>query len=149
MGSINRRSLCLLAGAACLMGSAVAQRDDAAPVSPEDARDMREVIEAQLAAFAADNAERAFSYASASIREMFGTPEYFMAMVRGGYPVVYRPRTVGFLLPETRGSEVVQRVRMTDASGTAWLAIYNMQRQADRRWLINGCVVTRDSGRSA
>ena len=46
-----------------------------------------------------DDAKRAFSYAAPSIRAMFGTPERFLAMVRAGYPVVYRPPAVTFLIP--------------------------------------------------
>ena len=141
-----RRAVCGFAGTALLVGAAFAVDP---PVSPDDARAMRQVIEAQLAAFQADNAEQAFSYASPSIRAQFGTADHFMAMVRGGYPVVYRPASVGFLLPHIAGSEVIQRVRMTDIAGVAWVAIYSMQRQPDRSWRINGCVVIRDTGRTA
>jgi hypothetical protein len=149
MLSPTRRTLCLFAGAVWL-----ASRADAAEpaISSEDARAIRQVIESQLAAFRADNAERAFSYASPSIRDMFGSADSFIAMVRGGYPVVYRPATVSFMLPESTagaaGGEVIQRVRMTDSAGTAWLAIYSMQRQPDRNWRINGCVATRDAART-
>jgi Domain of unknown function (DUF4864) len=141
-----RRAFCVLAGAACLAVTALAAEP---PVSAADGRDLRAVIEAQLAAFRSDNAEQAFSYASPSIREMFVTADYFMAMVRGSYPVVYRPESVAFLLPEIVDGAVIQRVRMTDQQGDAWLAIYRMQRQADRSWRIDGCVVTRDNGRTA
>ena len=141
-----RRAVCGFAGTALLVGATLAADP---PVSPDDARAMRQVIEAQLAAFQADNAEQAFSYASPSIREMFVTADYFMAMVRGGYPVVFRPASVGFLLPQMIGTEVIQRVRMTDSTGGAWLATYSMQRQPDRSWRINGCVVIRDTGRTA
>ena len=150
MRAPTRRTLCLFAGAIWLAsGPGTAEP----VVSTEDARAIRQVIEAQLAAFRADNAERAFSYASPSIRAMFGSADSFIAMVRGGYPVVYRPASVSFMLPETAAGatpgEVIQRVRMTDGGGAAWLAIYSMQRQPDRRWRINGCVATRDAGRTA
>ncbi len=46
-----------------------------------------------------DDAKRAFSYAAPSIRAMFGTPERFLAMVRAGYPVVYRAAGATFLIP--------------------------------------------------
>lgn len=121
----------------------------AADVPSRDAAAIRSLIEAQLAAFRADDAERAFSYASPSIRTQFGDAATFMAMVRSGYPVVYRPASVAFLLPEGSGAEVIQRVRLTDANGAAWMAIYTVQRQPDKSWRINGCVVTRDAGRIA
>ncbi len=118
-------------------------------VSDSDAQAIRSVIQAQLAAFRADDAELAFSYASPSIREKFGVAGHFLAMVRGAYPVVRRPESVGFLLAQAVDDEVIQRVRMTDRNGTAWLAIYRMRRQIDHSWRIDGCIVTPDDGRTA
>jgi chlorite dismutase len=112
-------------------------------VSDADARAMREVIEAQLEAFRGDDAPRAFSYAAPEIRESFGTAENFMAMVREQYAVVYRPRSVSFEAPLQDGDEVVQPVRMTDASGSAWVALYPMVKQPDGTWRINGCQLAR------
>lgn len=147
MPSPARRALCLLVAAASLPVAPALGADRG--VTAADGRAIRELIEAQLAAFRSDDAERAFSYASPSIRTQFGDAATFMAMVRTGYPVVYRPATVAFLLPESADDQVIQRVRLTDANGAAWLAIYSMQRQADKSWRINGCVVTRDAGRTA
>src|ERR1041384_5187484 len=89
-------------------------------VPAADARAVRAVIEAQLEAFRRDDAPRAFSYAAPGIRESFGTPEKFMAMVREQYAVVYRPRSVSFEEPLMAGEDLVQPVRMTDGSGHAW-----------------------------
>ena len=63
-----------------------------------DARQVRAIVEAQLDAFARDDAVRAFSYAAPSIRSMFGDAERFMEMVRRSYPLVYRPASVAFLI---------------------------------------------------
>ena len=113
----------------------------------EHAKVLRAVVEAQLAAFADDDANRAFSYAAPAIRAMFGTPERFLAMVRSGYPVVYRPASVTFLAPHRVDGEWIQGVHMTDAAGTLWLAIYRFERQGDRSWRISGCDVRPASGR--
>lgn len=119
----------------------------AAPVVRADARAIRAVVEAQLAAFAADDAERAFSYAAPAIRTMFGNAEKFVAMVRQGYPVVYRPASVAFLVAETgEAGKLLQRVRMTDAQGGSWNVLYELERQADRAWRITACVAVRASG---
>lgn len=109
----------------------------AAPADSEALR-VRSVIEGQLEAFAADDAERAFSFAAPTIRQMFGTAERFMAMVQAGYPVVYRPASVVFLQPQASGGALLQAVRMTDAAGAVWLVLYQMQRQADGSWRIAG-----------
>lgn len=117
-------------------------------VNRSDARAARAVIEAQLAAFAADDAERAFSFAAPSIRDSFGSAERFMAMVRKGYPVVYRPTSVRFLEPVREGDSLLQRVRMTDDTGAAWMVVYELQRQDDRSWRITACVAARSEGLS-
>lgn len=119
----------------------------AAPVPSVDARAIRAVVEAQLAAFAADDAERAFSYAAPSIRTMFGSAEKFIAMVRHGYPVVYRPASVAFLVAEAgEAGKLLQRVRMTDADSVPWNVVYELERQADRQWRITACVAMRARG---
>jgi hypothetical protein len=116
-------------------------------LAPRDARAVRAIIEAQLDAFRKDDATRAFSYAAAGIRENFGTAESFIEMVRRSYPVVYRPSSVLFDPPVLVEGEVVQPVRMTDADGRAWLAVYPMQRLPDGGWRINGCRLGRLAGR--
>ena len=128
----------------CAVGAALATGE----VNRADARAARAVIEAQLAAFAADDAERAFSFAAPGIRESFGTAERFMAMVRKGYPVVYRPTSVRFLEPVLEQGSLLQRVRMTDDTGAAWMVVYELQRQADRSWRITACVAARSEGLS-
>ena len=59
-----------------------------AQISETSAQAVKETVQAQLAAFAADDAIRAFSYAAPTIRDMFQTPDNFMAMVQRAYPVV-------------------------------------------------------------
>lgn len=120
-----------------------------AEVSTAEAKSVRAVVEAQLKALAADDAEAAFSFAAPKIREMFGTPDNFIAMVRSGYPVVYRPSSVAFLKPERVADGIVQGVHLTDADGTLWLARYRLQRQPDKSWRISGCQVVPAQGRVA
>ena len=136
--------LCILLA---IFGLARAVGAQGAGVPSTDARQVRAVIQGQLEAFAADDAKRAFSYASPAIREMFGTPERFIDMVRASYPMVYRPASVTFFEPEMVEGELFQKVRMTDSSGAVWLAIYRMQRQSDKSWRINGCEVVESAGR--
>jgi hypothetical protein len=117
------------------------------PVAAADARAVRGVVAAQLDAFAHDDAARAFSYAAPEIQAMFGTPERFVAMVRAGYPAVYRAAGATFLVAERRGDEIVQRVHVSDAAGAVWLATYRLERQRDGAWRIRGCDVERAPGR--
>lgn len=147
---ITRRSA-LGVGCAALLATASPLPARAAPeVSRADAEAVRSVVEAQLAAFGADDAERAFGYAAPNIRAMFGSADRFVAMVREGYPVVYRPASVAFLAPKPGSADglVLQQVQMTDADGAPWLVAYELERQSNKEWRITGCVAVRTSGRT-
>jgi len=135
-------AFCLILGLA--LGASV--RAVAQPVSEADARAARTLVSAQLDAFAKDDAKRAFSYAAPSIRAMFGTPERFLAMVRAGYPVVYRAAGITFLIPLQVDGDLLQGVHLTDETGALWLATYRLERQPDGTWRISGCGVQPASG---
>ena len=117
-----------------------------AEVGAAEAKQMQAVIQAQLNAFAADDAKRAFSFAAPKVRQVFGSADRFMAMVRSGYPVVYRPTAVSFFKPQAIDGGFVQRVQLTDADGGVWLATYQLERQRDRSWRISGCDVVPSEG---
>lgn len=102
---------------------------------------IRQVIESQIGAFRADDGERAFGYASPSIRGIFRTAENFMAMVRQGFQPVYRPRSVRFGDLVGADESLVQKVHVTGPDGKPALALYVMERQADGTWRINGCML--------
>ena len=114
----------------------------AAPAAAQDASDraaIRSVIERQLEAFQRDDGEAAFGFASPMIRQMFGTSEIFMDMVRQGYRPVYRPKSVEFgELVEFQG-QPAQKVHLVDPDGRPVLAIYVMTQLPDGSWRIDGC----------
>lgn len=118
-------------------------------LSTADATQVRSVVQGQLAAFAKDDANKAFSYAAPNVRKTFGAASTFLDMVRRGYPVVYRPATVAFLTPDGAGNQAVQRVQMQDAAGNAYLATYTLERQKNKVWRITGCQVTANKGQTA
>ena len=121
----------------------------AAPFTAGDEKAVRTVIEAQISAFAKDDAIKAFSYAAPNVREAIGTADAFLTMVRKSYPVVYRPTSVTFLKAEGKDDDVVQRVQMLDTSGKSYLAVYSLQRQKGNVWRISGCAVVENKGRMA
>ncbi len=118
-------------------------------LSSSDAAQVRTVVQSQLAAFAKDDAGKAFSYAAPNIRKTFGSAATFLDMVRRSYPVVYRPASVAFLTPEGAGNQAVQRVQMQDAAGNAYLASYTLERQKSKAWRITGCQVAANKGQTA
>ena len=121
----------------------------ASALSAKDEKAVQAVVRSQLAAFAVDDASKAFSYAAPELRKAIGSPAAFLAMVKNSYPVVYRPASVAFLKAEGLGDEAVQKLQILDASGTSYLAVYNLQRQKDKTWRISGCAVVENKGRMA
>ena len=95
-----------------------------------------DVIGHQLEAFEADDFDQAFAYASPMIQALFGTPENFGAMVRQGYPMVWRPSEVNFLSIDRRGKELWQNVMVRDAEGALYILEYQMV-PGGTGWLIN------------
>ena len=113
----------------------------AEPIGDADRSAIRGVIEAQLAAFQADDGALAFSYASPSIRRQFGTAEHFMLMVRTGYLPVYRPREVEFGPVIDLHGQPTQLVLLVGPDLRVVTAYYLMERQPDGDWRIDGCVL--------
>ncbi|MFV2052219.1 DUF4864 domain-containing protein [Aliiroseovarius sp. YM-037] len=104
------------------------------------------VIESQIEAFQADDFAQAFTYASPTIKGYFGTAERFGAMVRNGYPMVYRPAETRFLeLREINGVRW-QKVQIRDQAGTVHILDYQMIPTDDGGWQINGVQVLRAPG---
>ncbi len=106
------------------------------------------VIQSQLAALQADQAAKAFSFASPGIQSMFGTPDRFMQMVRSGYAAVYRPREVQFLDLVIDQGELAQRVLFVGPDGVPVLAYYYMERQPDGSWRISGVTLRKSDDRT-
>ncbi len=130
-----------LAVAFVLTASFSALKAEEAPVPTSDQTAIRSVIEAQLEAFQRDDGQTAFSYASPTIKQIFGTPERFMSMVRSGYPAVYRPQATEFRKLHQEGPTLVQEIRFVGPDGQAVIALYSLVKQPDGNWLIDGVVI--------
>ncbi len=110
---------------------------------------IRDVISRQLDAFLADDAARAYGFASPGIQQLFPGEERFMGMVRQGYPPVYRPRSREFGELRETPQGPVQEVTLIDADGQVWLALYTMERQPDGSWKIAGVRLLRQDAIAA
>jgi hypothetical protein len=107
----------------------------ALPAAAQEAP-IRATIESQIEAFQADDFARAFTFASPTIKQMFGTPENFGVMVKQGYPMVYRPAEVQMMELREVAGNLWQRVRITDQAGAGWYLDYMMVETAEG-WQIN------------
>lgn len=114
------------------------------PLSPQDEAAFRAAIADQIAAFQADDGERAYSHAAPAIRQIFPDPDRFMSMVRQGYQPVYRPQSYRFGKAGFSGSgRPIQRVTIIGPDGLTYEAVYTMERQPDGTWQITGCALVR------
>ncbi len=134
---------------ALLFFLAVAVPVRAEGLAATDQADIVAVIRDQIAAFQANDAARAFGYASPGIQAKFGTPEAFLEMVRIGYFPVYRGEGLAFRGITIEDGVPVQAVEVRGASGLGVLALYFMERQPDGSWRISGVILTRLPERTA
>jgi len=111
-----------------------------------DEANIAAVIRQQLAAFQADDADLAFSFASPGVQAQFQTADRFMAMVRSQYEPVYRPQSVEFGDIEFVQGRPVQAVTVLGPTGAWMTAYYQMEQQADDTWRISGCVLVPVAG---
>jgi len=119
----------------------------AVPVAAKDADQtaIEAIITDQIAAFQADDFARAFSFASSTIKGLFGTPQNFGAMVQRGYPMVYRPNSVRILELREVDGRLWQRVMVTDPAGATHLLDYQVI-ETPEGWQINAVQLLPQSG---
>jgi len=102
---------------------------------------IKQVIDAQLRALRAGDANQAFSFAAPAIREQFGTAENFIHTVRLGYAPLLLARRTEFLVGAVIDGSVIQPLRLIAADDTVQVALYTMEKQRDGGWKITGCVL--------
>ncbi len=102
-----------------------------------DQSGIENTIQSQIDAFINDDFEQAFTYASPTIKSIFGNSDRFGQMVRNGYPMVWRPADIRFLeLREVNGAPW-QRVMIRDQTGAFHILDYEML-STEMGWRING-----------
>jgi hypothetical protein len=97
---------------------------------------IQDTIRKQLDAFDAEDAATAFSYASPTIKGLFGSAEKFGAMVQQGYPMVWSHSAVQMLELRTVAGNLWQRVMITDTQGRTYVLDYMMV-EGPTGWQIN------------
>ena len=111
-------------------------------ISATDKAEFQRIITAQITAFRADDGLAAYDFAAPVVRKIFATPEIFMAMVKQGYPQVYRPQSFSFTeaLLDSNGRPA-QKMTVVGPDGKSYIALYSMEKQPDGTWRIAGCTM--------
>lgn len=110
-------------------------------LSAADRQKIQSVITLQLKAFERNDETRAFSYSTPEIRKYFGSSRTFMDMVRSNYSVLYMNTSREFLEAAIIDGEVIQPLRIITREGEAVVALYTLEKQADKEWRIGGCEI--------
>ena len=111
-------------------------------ITASDEEKIISVVSAQLQAFQDDDFEKAYSYASPTIKTIFPDYKKFRDMVVGQYQAVYRPKSINIGSVSTEGGVPFLEVYLVDPDGIFVTAIYSMQQQENGSWLINGCFLS-------
>ncbi len=119
-------------------------------ISATDKAEFQRIITAQINAFRADDGPTAYDFAAPVVRNIFPTPEIFMAMVKQGYPQVYRPQSFNFTeaLIDPMGRPA-QKMTVVGPDGKSYIALYSMEKQPDGTWRISGCTLLEIPGLDA
>ncbi|MDK4737509.1 DUF4864 domain-containing protein [Rhizobium sp. LEGMi198b] len=98
------------------------------------------LIQEQIEAFLHNDADSAYSFAAPGIKALFPDKDSFFAMVKKSYQPVYHPGNYAFGKSRAidNGAVVYQEVLITGTDGKDWTAIYQIARQPDGSYKING-----------
>jgi len=96
------------------------------------------IIRNQIAAFLNNDAATAYSFASPAIQEKFLNQSLFFEMVKRTYQPVFRPGNFAFGRSRVEGDQIIQEVLITGPDGKDWTAIYQLVKQPDGSYKING-----------
>ena len=112
-------------------------------ITTDEENEIKSIVNQQLEAFQNDDFEKAYSFASPTIKKMFSSPEVFRKMVIGGYQAVYRPQSIKIGSVEIIKGVATLKVYLVDPNGEFVTANYLMEKQEDGEWLIGGCILSK------
>ncbi|PXX92651.1 DUF4864 domain-containing protein [Marinobacter vulgaris] len=107
------------------------------PLAGDKDEEIRDTILRQIEAFANDDQEQAWAYASEGIKRRFGSSQVFIDMVREAYPAVHSATAIEFTERVPHGSFEIQVVKLQGPEGKRWDAYYRMV-MTDGAWKIAG-----------
>ena len=101
------------------------------------ANKVQNIITSQLQAFMADDFQGAFQFAAPNVQMMFRSPDNFETMVKNGYPMVHRHRSVLFGEYREERNMSAQIVTLEAFDGSVYQLRYDLIAN-DGEWRITG-----------
>lgn len=113
----------------------------AMPATSDETDDaIQDVILSQIEAFANDDKDAAWTFASEGIKRQSGSVETFYNMVRLSYRPVYQATSIEFRERIPHTGFQIQIVRLGGPEGKHWRAVYRMVK-SDDQWRISGVLL--------
>lgn len=109
-------------------------------------QELTTIIDAQLAAFRANDYAKAYTFAAGEIKEAFA-PDRFEAMVRTSYPLIAHAAKAEYGLAFDTGEEAVINVTVESAEGKRTQYQYLLKKE-DGAWKISGVGELKSEGLS-
>ena len=116
------------------------------PSSDAVKKELSDTIEAQLAAFRANDYTKAYTFAAAEIKGIFAA-EDFEKMVRTTYPVIAHSSAADYGIAFDTGEEAVVNVRISGAENRSAEYQYLLKKE-DGHWKISGVSEIKPQGLS-
>ena len=125
--------------------SAFLSHANAQNLSDLDKTRIKQTVQNQLDAFARDDFEAAYSYASPSIKKIFQSYIDFESMIKNSYQAVYRPQSIDFGIIQSLEIGAMLKVYLVDPDGNFVTAKYELKKQENDLWLISSCILIKSS----
>jgi len=110
----------------------------AMPASSDETDDaIQGVILSQIEAFANDDKDAAWAFASEGIKRQSGSIDTFYDMVKLSYAPVYQALSIEFMERTPHSGFQIQVVQLRGPEGKRWRAAYRMVQNQDQ-WRIGG-----------
>lgn len=138
MKSLTLTTACLAAVIALALMAMPATGDET-----DDA--IQDIILSQIEAFANDDKDAAWGFASDGIKRQSGSVDTFYDMVRLSYGPVYQATSLEFRERIPHPGFQIQVVRLVGPDGKRWRAAYRMV-QNDDQWRIGGVALREAPG---
>jgi hypothetical protein len=105
-------------------------------VSAVDEASFRKIISGQINAFKSGEFLKAYSYASAAVKQKFPNAEVFTTMAKVWYAPAYNPQSFTFGTSSRTLGMPTQHVDIVGPQGKYWTALYGFEMQNDGGWRI-------------
>jgi hypothetical protein len=138
--------LLILSGAASRAGEAqpVLNKGDIAIAAPSEeisGDPVRSVIQKQMAAFERHDAQAAYGFITAHVKEKYPDPVNFLAHIRYDFSPLYDHTDYKFLPRSNDGDAAVQKIELRNRRGEEAEAVFRVIQQPDGLWLIDSFAV--------